>query len=126
MKKRFSIVWKKSKQQRKQRKYRINAPLHIKGKFLNSTLSKELRKKYGKRSFRVRKGDKVKILRGNFRKKEGTVEKVDIKKSILFVSKIEFEKKDGSKSQRPIQPSNVMIMDLNLDDKKRKAKLERK
>ena len=119
-------MWKKSKQQRKQRKYRINAPLHIKGKFLNSTLSKELRKTYGKRSFRVRKGDKVKILRGNFRKKEGTVEKVDIKKSILFVSKIEFEKKDGSKSQRPIQPSNVMIMDLNLDDKKRKAKLERK
>jgi large subunit ribosomal protein L24 len=126
MKKKFSSIWKKSKQPRKQRKYRINAPLHVKGKFLNATLSKDLRKKYEKRNFRVKKGDKVKVLRGNFKKKEGTVEKVDTKKGVLFVSKMEFEKKDGSKTPRPINPSNVMITELNLDDKKRKEKLERK
>lgn len=126
MKKTFSTSWKSSKKPRKQRKYGIKAPLHIKGKFLNATLSKELRKKYGKRSFRVKKGDKIKIMRGNFRKKEGTIEKVDIKKGIVNIIKMETEKKEGSKIPRPIRPSNIMIIELNIDDKKRKEKLERK
>lgn len=126
MKKKFSTSWKASKKPRKQRKYRVNAPLHIKGKFLNAVLSKELRKKYGKRSLRARKGDKVRIMRGSFKKKEGAIERVDTKKGVVYVSKIEVEKKEGSKVPRPIQPSNIMILELNLDDKKRKEKLERK
>lgn len=126
MKKDFSNKWKGSKQPRKQRKYKIKAPLHIKGKFLNSTLSKDLRKKYGKRSVRIRKGDKVKILRGQFKKKEGSVERVDIKNERVFVTKMEISKKDGSKVLKPIAPSNLMIVDLNLEDKERRAKIERK
>ena len=126
MKKRFSNSWKSSKKPRKQRKYRANAPLHIRGRFLNVNLSKDLRKKYGKRSIRVRKGDKVRIMRGSFKKKEGGIERVDTKKSRVYISKIESEKKEGSKALIPIQPSNLMILELNLDDKKRKEKLERK
>ncbi len=126
MRKVFSKTWKSSKKPRKQRKYSIKAPLHIKGKFLNTNLSKDLRKKYGKRNIRIRKGDKVKIMRGQFKKKEGKVERVDTKKRVIFVSKIEVEKKDGSKAQKPINPSKCMITELNLDDKKRKDKLERK
>jgi len=126
MKKRFSNSWKSSKKPRKQRKYRANAPLHIRGRFLNVNLSKDLRKKYGKRSIRIRKGDKVKIMRGSFKKKEGGIERVDTKKSRVYISKIESEKKEGSKALIPIQPSNLMILELNLDDKKRKEKLERK
>jgi len=126
MKKKFSVSWKSSKKTRKQRKYRSSAPLHLKGKFLNATLSKDLRKKYGKRSIRVRKGDKVKIMRGQFKKKEGIVERVDTKKEKVYITKMEIEKKDGSKVLKPIVPSNLMILELNLDDKKRRAKLERK
>ena len=48
MKKTFSQSWKASKKPRKQRKYTIKAPLHIKGKFLHANLSKDLRKKYEK------------------------------------------------------------------------------
>ncbi len=126
MKKLFTKTWKSSKKPRKQRKYRVKSPLHIKGKFLNTNLNKDLRKKYGKRNARIRKGDKVKILRGQFKKKEGKVERVDIKKGVIYVNKVEVEKKDGSKAQKQINPSNVMITELNLDDKKRKEKLERK
>ena len=126
MKKKFSTSWESSKKPRKQRKYRINAPLHIKGKFLNAVLSKELRKKYGKKSLRARKGDKVRIMRGSFKKKEGAIERVNTKKGVVYINKIEVEKKEGSKVPRPIQPSNIMILELNLDDKKRKEKLERK
>ena len=99
--------------------------MHIKGKFLNAVLSKELRKKYGKKSLRARKGDKVRIMRGSFKKKEGAIERVDTKKGVVYVSKIEVEKKEGSKVPRPVQPSNIMILELNLDDKMRRKMLER-
>ena len=75
MKKKFTTTWKKSTQVKKQRKYRYNAPLHIKQKFMHSHLSPELRKKHNTRSAQLKTGDKVKILRGAFRKKEGKVER---------------------------------------------------
>ena len=59
MKRKFSNSWISSKQVRKQRKYRYNAPLHRKRRFLSAPLSKELRKDYGKRSLVVKKGDEV-------------------------------------------------------------------
>ena len=50
MKTKFSSSWIKSKQPRKQRKYRRYAPLHIKQRFVSAHLSKELHKKYNKRN----------------------------------------------------------------------------
>ncbi|MFH1848736.1 MAG: 50S ribosomal protein L24 [archaeon] len=117
--KEFVTSWKSSTQPRKQRKYRYNAPLHIKQKFMGSHLSPELRKKHGIRSIPVRKDDKVKILRGQFRGQSGKVERLDIKRCRVYVSKIEIIKKDGTKTMYPINPSNLMIEVLNLDDKKR-------
>ena len=122
----FSINWKKSKQPRKQRKYRYNAPLHIKREFMASHLSKELREKYSKRNVIVRKEDKVKILRGQFKGKEGKIEKTNIKKTKVYITGIEVVKRDGTKSLHPINPSNLIIVELNLDDKKRVKTLERK
>jgi len=122
MKARFSGTWNKSKQPRKQRKYRYNAPLHVKGKFLSVNLSKELRKKYGVRNVRLRTGDKVRVLRGNHKGKEGSVDEINLKSTKVYVTKIELTKKEGAKVRVPINPSNLQILDLNLDDKKRKAK----
>lgn len=119
MKKQFSKNWNSSIKPNKQRKFRFKAPLHIKGKFLNAHLSKELRAKYGIRAIRVRSGDKIRVMRGQFKKQEGKVEEVDVKKSVIYVSKIEHLKRDGTKARYPIQPSNVMIIELNTDDKKR-------
>lgn len=126
MKTKFSKTWKRSKQPRKQRKYRYNAPLHIKTKFMSAHLSKELRQKHKKRSFSVRKGDKVKVMRGQFKKKTGKIERIDVKKSRVYITGIEFIKKDGTKTMYPINPSNLMIIELNLDDKKRSEALKRK
>ena len=126
MKQGWSSSWKASTQRRKQRKYRYNAPIHVLGNFMNAHLVKNLREKYQTRSIRIRVGDKVKILRGQFKKKEGKISRVDIKNSKVFVEGIERGKGDGSKSFYPIHPSNVQIQEFNLDDKKRKASLERK
>jgi large subunit ribosomal protein L24 len=126
MEKKFSASWNASKQPRKQRKFRFNAPLHIRGRMIISPLSKDLRKKYGMRSLRVKKGDKVKIMRGQFKGKEGKVDRVDLKKYKIIIDKAEVVKKDGSKTFYPIDPSNVMIVDANSDDKLRFAQKESK
>lgn len=124
--KKFSKSWVKSKKVKKQRKYRYNAPLNIKHKFLSTHLSKDLIKKYKKRNIPLRKGDKIKIIRGQFKKKEGKIEKVLLKKSKVYIENIQITKKDGSKAYLPINPSNIIITELNLTDKKRKQSLERK
>jgi large subunit ribosomal protein L24 len=126
MKSIFSTTWKSSKQPRKQRKYRFNSPAHIKRKFLGAHLSKELRTKYKKRGITVVKGDTVKIVRGQFKKKTGKVSKVDYQNYKVYIEGIENIKKDGNKTQIPITPSNLIITTLKLDDKKRVALLERK
>jgi len=126
MKKKFARSWKSSKQTRKQRKYRYNAPLNIKNKFLGCHLSKELRAKHKKRSVGIRKGDSIKVLRGQFKGKIGKVERVDIKKCKVYITGIEVTKKDGTKTLYPIHPSNLIINELNLEDKKRVKLLERK
>jgi|SRR3989338_10626580 len=122
MKTLFSTKWKSSKQPRKQRKYQANAPLHIKEKFIRSHLSKELRKKYGTRNIRVRKGDKVRIMVGEYKNKDGKVERVDVKKCKVFVDVAYREKRDGGKHYYPLEASNLMLLELYDKDKRRFAK----
>ncbi|MEK6907512.1 MAG: 50S ribosomal protein L24 [Nanoarchaeota archaeon] len=126
MKKLFSRSWKSSKQPRKQRKYLYNAPLHLRRRFLSVSLSKELRKKLGKRNIPVVKDDEVKIMTGQHKGKIGKITKVNTRKIRVYVDQAYRLKLDGSKSFYPIHPSNLMITNLNLKDKKRKAKLESK
>lgn len=122
----FSKTWKSSRKPAKQRKYRLNSDLHVKQKFINAHLSKDLRKKYGKRSIGLRKGDKVKVMVGRFRKHEGKIENISLRKSMVFVNGVEISKKDGTKKMLALQPSNLMITELNLEDKLRQKALEAK
>ena len=126
MKQKFSKKWISSIQPRKQRKFRANAPLHIRRKLMGANLSKELRRKYSKRSFPVRKEDSVKIMRGEFKGKTGKVNVVDYKKLRVTVDGINRTKKDGTKLAVYFHPSNLQIKELNLEDVKRKKALERK
>ena len=125
MKQKFSTQWKSSKQPKKQRKYRYKAPLHVKQKFMRATLSKDLRKKYGKRNFSLKKGDKVKVMKGKFKKHEGKIDRINLKKLKVHISGIEVMKKEGTKATYPLESSNLMITELNLDDKMRRKMLER-
>ena len=126
MKNKFSKTWIRSVQPRKQRKYIYSSPLHLKQKQVHMHLSPELRKKYGFRNIQAKKGDKVKILKGQFKKKEGKIDKVSLKLGRITVTGIETIKKDGTKLSFPLVPSNLMIIELDLNDRKRKQKLELK
>lgn len=119
MKKMFSSKWKSSKQPRKQRKYRINSPIFIKHKFLNAHLSKELRKKYGKRNLPLRKGDEVLVVRGTFKKKKAKVASVDHHRTRATLEGIQRTKKDGTKVPVVFNPRALQIITLNTDDKRR-------
>jgi len=126
MKTKFSINWLSSIQPRKQRKYRFNASLHTKGTFLSARLSKELTEKHKTRNVRVRTGDKVLIMRGQFKGVTGLVERVDLSRERINVAGATISKKDGSKVAYPIHPSNVQITSLKEDKKRFKKVSETK
>jgi len=117
--KNYSSKWKGSVKPKKQRKYLNNAPLHTRRKIMSSNLSRELRKQVNKRSIPVRKGDKVKIMRGMFKGKIAKVEKVNRRSYKLLIEGLLVTKKDGSKVGYPIHYSNVQIVELDLNDKLR-------
>lgn len=115
----------KSKKPRKQRKFLYNAPLHLRRKMISAHLSKELREKYKRRSFPLRTGDEVKVMRGEFKGVVGKVVKIDTKKYKVYVDTVKKKRSVGTEYLVPISPSNLMIIKLNLEDKYRIKMLER-
>jgi len=104
----------------------VEAPLHRRQKMIGSTLSRELRKKYNRRSLPVRKGDTVKIMRGEFKGVSGEVTRVSLKSYKIYVDGVTIKKADGTDVEKALDPSNVMITDLFMEDKERREVLERK
>lgn len=121
----FNKNWKKSQKPNKQRKYRFEAPKHVRGKFMHANLSKDLQETHNTRRTRVREGDIVRVMRGDQKGKEGQVVRVDMKKTQVFIEGIEHTKKEGPMLHIPIRPSNLRIVELNMDDSKRVQKMER-
>ncbi len=126
MKSIFSASWKSSASPRKQRKYRFNIPMHSRKEQLAVHLSKTLREKHKTRSLSVRTGDKVRVLRGTHKGKEGAVESIDAKNYRVYVAKVEHVRKEGGNSPYPLQPSNLMIVDLAKDKKRLKEDTPKK
>jgi len=114
-----------SRQPRKQRKARYNASLHQRQKLISAQLGPELKAKYNKRNISVKLGDTVMVMRGDHTGTEGKVELVDLKRGIIIVEGVSVPKADGTEVPRPVQPSNVMITKLELDDDIRKLTLNR-
>ena len=78
------------------------------------------------KTFPVRSGDTVRVMRGDHKGSEGKVTRIDKKKYRIYVEGLTREKVDGTQIFVPIHPSKVMVTQLNLDDKWRKKILERK
>lgn len=116
----------KSKQPRKQRKKLYQAPLHRRWKLVSAPLSKSLREKYGTRSLPIRKGDRVEVMRGDFKGHQGEVVKVDMKRLKIHVDGATMTKSDRTEVYYPIHPSNLRIVKLSLEDKERVNILERR
>jgi large subunit ribosomal protein L24 len=109
----------KSSKPRKTRKRALQAPMHKKVKALAGHLSERLRKEIGKRSVPLRKNDIIKIVRGSFKGKEGKIIRINRKKGKIFVEKVIRKKSDGTEFEVAIDPSKIIVRDLDKSDKKR-------
>ena len=110
----------------KQRKMLYQAPDHVRHRLLAAHLSPELRATHIAKSFPVRSGDTIRVMRGDHKGLEGKITRIDLKKYRIYVEGLTREKVDGTTIFVPVHPSKLMITRLNLDDKWRKKILERK
>jgi len=110
----------------KQRKMHFNAPAHVRHKLMSAPLSKELAASKGTKTLPVRKGDIVRIQRGDNKGFEGKVSRVDLKAYRIYIEGLTREKVDGTNIFLSTHPSKVQIRNLNLDDNWRKDILTRK
>jgi large subunit ribosomal protein L24 len=117
---------KRVKDPRKQRKRLYTAPAHLRHKLMAAPLSPELISSKGAKALPVRKGDTVRVMRGDHAGFEGKVSRVDLKRYRIFLEGLTREKVDGTNIFVSLHPSKVMIKNLKLDDKWRKAIVERK
>ena len=102
------------------------ATFQTRSKQLGSALSKDLQKKYGKRSVRVNEGDSIKIVRGEFKGVDGKIAKVSPQKNSVTIEGIKKEKTKGDKFDVYIHTSNLLVTSLNSENRWRIAKLEGK
>ena len=95
-------------------------------KQLSCSLSKELRKKYGKRSARITEGDTAKIVRGEFAGVDGKVTKISIPDRGVNIEGVKKEKLKGDKFDVYVHTTNIILTALSTSDKWRINKLEGK
>lgn len=100
-------------------------PKHLTERRVRSPLSRALREKYGRRNVRVIDGDTIKVIRGEYSGIEGKVEKVNMKRGSLAIEGIQREKVRGGNVKVEINSTNVIVTDLDLDDKYRQAMIQR-
>ena len=64
-------------------------------------------------------------MRGKFKKKTGKIIEVNVKISKVKIEGIQVKKQDGSKANVRLWPSNLQIIELNTDDKKRMKRMNK-
>jgi len=95
-------------------------------KQISAPLSKDLRKKYSRRSVRIMVDDTAKVIRGEYKGITGKVSKISTNNSSIAIEGNKKEKLKGDKIDVYIHSSNVVVTSLNTDDKWRIKILEKK
>jgi len=121
-----------SKQPRKQRLSRYTATYHRRHREMAAPIDRGLRERQLTRGFLyprsmpIRTGDRVKIVRGEGKSNSPTkVAKVNRKSRKIYVEGFTYFKSDGTELQRPIDPSNLVIINPDWSDVRRRKILNR-
>ena len=119
-------------QPRKQRLARYTAPYHRRHREMSAPIDRGLRERQLSRGFMyprampVRKGDRVMIVRGEGKSKSATkIAKIDRKGRKVYVEGFTYFKSDGTELQRPIDASNLVIINPDWSDIRRRNLLTR-
>lgn len=105
---------------KKQRRRIYKSPLHSHKKMLKCRLDEFLREEYGLRSLVLKKGDLVRVMRGQFRDTESKVVRIDHRNLRVYLESATTTKADGKEAQIPVHPSNLMLVKLELDDDRKR------
>ena len=111
-----------SSKPRKSRKEFIQMPTHKRVKKIAGHVSEKIKKEIKKRAISLRKGDIVKVVRGSFKGKAGKILGIDHKKLKITIEGVKRKKSDGAEFNVPIDPSNIIVEDLDKSDAKRLGK----
>ena len=87
-------------------------------------LSRELRRRYSRRSLPVRKGDTVRILSGSYEGREERVAKVDRRGYSVTLDNVTTKTADQKLKPLPIQLTHLVLTRLNLADAWRRRVLK--
>ncbi|MGQ0534898.1 MAG: 50S ribosomal protein L24 [Methanobacteriota archaeon] len=107
----------------KARKTLYQSPQHIRNRQVSAHLADALMTKYKRRSVVLRKGDTVKVMRGEFRGHSGKVLAVDVKNMRVHVEGVTVKKSKGQEKPRPISSTNLLVTKLELADRLRRQLL---
>ncbi|MEW6528294.1 MAG: 50S ribosomal protein L24 [Candidatus Micrarchaeota archaeon] len=106
-----------------ERKKFYSAKLHTRKNLMHVHTSKELRNKLNikTRALLANKGDSVKIMRGIHRNKTSKIAKISYVKRLVYLEGISRKNAKGTEKLIPFQPSNLMLIELNMTkDRKKK------
>ena len=100
--------------------------MQLLNKQICAPISKDLRKKYSRRSVRIMIDDTVKVIRGEYKGITGKVSKISTENKSIAIEGNKKEKLKGDKVDVYIHTTNVIVTALNTDDKWRLKILEKK
>lgn len=120
----WSREWKGSKNPSKQRKYRRNAPKHVKDKLLSARLSDEIRDELETKTIPLRRGDRVQVMTGEYEGSKGIIRNIDREEQKVYIDGLSRNRQDGTEVHVPFAPSNLQVVALSIEDEKRIEKYE--
>jgi large subunit ribosomal protein L24 len=101
---------------RQQRKALYEADLFERRRRMAVPLSRDLRRRYGRRQLPVRKGDTVRVLSGSYVGREERVAKVDLRGYSVTLDNVTGKTADAKLKPLPIKPNPLVLTKLNLSD----------
>lgn len=112
-------------QPRKQRYTLNNLPVHLRRAQISAHIDGDYRErlKIARRSITLRRGDTVRVMRGQSKGATGKVLDIDTRSRKVTVEGVTVAKADKTEKPRPVDASNLAITKLDLTDPLRRAKL---
>ena len=109
-----------SKTRTNRRKY-YKAESEKKRKMMSSGIEKIFRDNHNIKTMPLRKGDEVKIVRGNQKGKNGKIIQCSRKYGYIYINSVTYKKANGEEIYKPIHPSNVLIQKLVLTSERKET-----
>ncbi len=109
---------------RHQRKAVFTADTFERRKRMSVPLSRELRRRYGRRQVPVRKGDTVRILSGSYVGREERVAKVNRRSYTVTLDNVTGKTADAKMKPLPMRTNHLLLTKLNLSDPWRRRVLK--